>query len=33
MLTGLMKGGGWVGEMQTMADKGERGDCGNADNG
>ena len=33
MLTGLMKGVVWVGEMLTMADKGGRGDLGNADNG
>ena len=33
MLTGLTKGGGGVGEMLTMADKGGRGGWGNADNG
>ena len=33
MLTGLTKGGGVVGEMLTMADKGRRGGWGNADNG
>ena len=33
MLTGLTKGGGGVGEILTMADKGGRGGWGNADNG
>ena len=33
MLTKLTKGGGGVGEMLTMADKGERGGWGKADNG
>ena len=33
MLTVLTKGGRGVVEMLTMADKGGRGGCGNADNG
>ena len=33
MLTGLTKGGGWFGEMLTMADKGGRGGWGIAYNG
>ena len=33
MLTGLTKGGGGVGEMLTMADKGGRGGWEIADNG